>query len=812
MRATNLVTAASGRLGQVAVAIAVLATLVTAVPPAASAEACAKPLSDQATIVRISGPDRFATAACGSLVRFPDGTSTVLIARGDGASGFPDALAGTPLAHALTAPILLSQQSQLPAVTRAEIQRLGATRIRVLGGPASVSDGVLAELRRLAPDVARIAGADRYATAAMIAGQLGGTTAFLVDGTRSPDALTAGAAAARSGAALLLTEPGELPAVTRDALDGRTAVTIVGGDNSVSPAVEAALRGLDLEVDRLSGPDRQETAASVARAHPGQGTIHLVGGADAYLVDALAAGWLAARSGGGPVLYANQTSIGRGTDRYLRLGPLVGDPETWIIGGPVPVADEVATELEAHYEETRAGGPKAEVRGLWVHLFDPSLKSREGIREVLDTAASANMNTIVVQVARRHDAFYESDVLPQTTDEGWPADLDLLAELVPAAHARGLQVHAWYSVMPSIHTSMLDETLPDDHVHTLHGPGTADSWMAAVSYPNYDFMDPAIPGVQSHVTSMIAEVVERYDVDGVHLDYLRYEGIAGDQDPPRDEHPTTMQRYDDHRLPGESLADFLRAQTQDLARRIYVEVADADPTVVVSAALIAQAGGPTGDDLRASFETTKAYAVKAQDWRSWIDEGIVDHAYPMTYFRQSDATQAQWFDQWATFADEMDSGGHVTALGQASYLNCPAQSVEQIARAQRDVDGVVLFSFQGDAVPASSTEGSARCPSVQPGDLFRSLAAGPFATPAPVPPVVRKVAPTAGHAAVSAADGTVVTFTRNGTTRQVRTDATGVATAVWLAPGTWQVTAPGYAPTSITVSAGAVTRKAMLSP
>jgi hypothetical protein len=158
----------------------------------------------------------------------------------------------------------------------------------------------------------------------------------------------------------------------------------------------------------------------------------------------------------------------------------------------------------------------------------------------------------------------------------------------------------------------------------------------------------------------------------------------------------------------------------------------------------------------------------------------------------------------------MGTNDHVTALGQASYLNCPAQSFEQIARAQRDLDGAVLFSYQGDAVPASSAEGQRNCPTVEPGDLFRSLASGPFAQPAPVPAVPPKAAPAAGHAAVTAEDGAVVTFTDGHTTREVRADATGVATAVWLAPGTWTVSAADFATTTLTVTAGIVARKTLV--
>jgi hypothetical protein len=426
-----------------------------------------------------------------------------------------------------------------------------------------------------------------------------------------------------------------------------------------------------------------------------------------------------------------------------------------------------------------------------------------------------------VQGARRHDAFYDSDVLPPTSDPDLEAGLDMLGDLVPAAHARGLQVEVWFAAMPSFHPSMADEDPGPDHVHTLHGPdGTEGSWMAAGQEPGLDFMDPAIPGVQDHVAAMLREVVERYDVDGINLDYTRYECLTvndndtcatGGPDVPAspNQHPVTMQRYADHHETGETLADFMRAQTQDLVRRVYLEVADAAPSVLVSGDLIAQGAAPPGDD-HTAFEQTKAYWMKGQDWMAWLDEGIIDHAYPMDY-RSAVDPYAPWYADWVDFAAATDDADHVTAVGQAAFLNCVADSLDQIDLATSRTDGVMLYSWQGDVIADNPYRNDdvhdTRCPGDQRGDLLAALPAGPFADPAPVPAVPRKAAPTQGHVLVQAADGDRVTLTpTSGPAVTRRADATGHAGFVWVDPGTVQVGVEGAPTRTVTVTPGHVTR------
>lgn len=759
-----------------------------AASPLGVAPVCSLSVSTSHPITRLAGETRAGTAACASITGYPDGATTAVIARGDDAGGLADALAGTVLAHARSGPVLLTDPTRLPSETADELERLGVESVVILGGTTAVSRGVEQRIKDLGITTERRSGQTRAGTAAAIAADIGGTSAFIVNGRRPADALVAGAAAAREGAALLLVEDDTIPSDTLDALGDIDTITIVGGFGVVGEAVDNQLRTMARDVTRLGGASRYETAATVARVHPGAGTLHLVSGANKNLVDAIAGGWMGARADGGPVAYVAPDTIPQGTDRWLRLGVLKADTPTRVFGGQNAVTPAVIDLLDDRYDEAVAGGPADQVRGMWVHLFDSSLKSRAGIERVLDAATTANLNTIVVQVARRSDAFYASTVIPRTTDPQMPADMDLLEELLPAAHARGLKVHAWFSVMPSDHSVFQNEVLPADHINRTHGPESADPWMATVNLPSYDYLDPAIPGVQDHVVSMIKEVAANYAVDGIHLDYLRYAGVAGDQNPPQSEHPTTEARYAAHRLEGETKLEFMAAQTQDLARRIYVEVAEVAPQTVISAAVLAMGPGP-GPGF--PFTSTRTYAEKAQEWPAWVEEGILDEAFPMLYFDQS--KHSAWFDSWRQFAVGIDTPEQIISPGLGSYLNTDANNVVQTEAVERELDGSVIFSYQSEGIGAGTS-------------YFNGLSGGLHRTPAAAPTVAVKAAPTTGYLLVAAADGDMVTIVRNSTTITRRADATGHAAFVHLEPGLWELRGPDGPAGGVGITAGTVTR------
>jgi putative cell wall-binding protein len=165
-------------------------------------------------------------------------------------ASFPDALAGGAAAAKAGGPVLLTTQSSLPAATASELSRLKPGRIVVLGGSGVIADGLLATLRGYtAGSVTRLAGADRYATAAAISDSYpadGPSTVYLATGTTFPDGLAAAPVAGRGGAPLLLTSPTSLPPVVADALRrlNPSRVVVLGSSGAVGDAVLAAVRSL----------------------------------------------------------------------------------------------------------------------------------------------------------------------------------------------------------------------------------------------------------------------------------------------------------------------------------------------------------------------------------------------------------------------------------------------------------------------------------------------------------------------------------------------------------------------------------------
>lgn len=295
--------------------------------------------------VRLAGDDRVGTSIAVSQNSFlPESATAVVLARAD---RFPDALAGTPLAVEVGAPILLTGTDILDPRVEEEIARAmgeGGT-VHLLGGEDALSPAVEARLTQLGYDAPRVAGADRFGTAAAVLDTLGDVERILVTtGYRFPDALAAGAVAAAADGAVLFSA-GDAPSPATDAAiaaSGAGEVVAVGGPAAVAyPAVEAVV-----------GSDRNATAVAVAeRFVPDARYVGLARqGADgtdtdAGFADALAGGVHVGRLGG-PVLLTGTSELDVRTAEYLR-----GDAEavvrTYAYGGPSALTDAVVGQAEA---------------------------------------------------------------------------------------------------------------------------------------------------------------------------------------------------------------------------------------------------------------------------------------------------------------------------------------------------------------------------------------------------------------------------------------------------------------------------------
>lgn len=210
---------------------------------------------------RLSGSDRYHTAAAISQAGW-EKAETVVLARGD---QYADALAGVSLAFKEDAPILLTRPDSLHPATQAELERLEAKNVIILGGAAAVAQAVEDQLADLGLNVERVRGANRHGTAAAVAGKVapnGVDTAVIAYGSNFPDALAAASYAAAAGYPILLTDKAALPQETKDALKGLGVknTIVVGGTGAIADSVLAELP----EPIRVKGANRFATSVALA--------------------------------------------------------------------------------------------------------------------------------------------------------------------------------------------------------------------------------------------------------------------------------------------------------------------------------------------------------------------------------------------------------------------------------------------------------------------------------------------------------------------------------------------------------------------
>ncbi|MEO8247437.1 MAG: cell wall-binding repeat-containing protein [Chloroflexota bacterium] len=203
-----------------------------------------RPYAGAGGVSRLSGVDRYGTAAAVSRATFTPGVSVAYVVSG---LNYPDALAAAAAAGYAGGPVLLVPGTSLPATVRDELDRLNPARIVVAGGPSVISNAVVSQLLPLATaGVARLYGADRYATAVKISADAfksGAATVHVATGLAFPDALAGAAAAAKLDGPVLLVPGTSLPASVDEEVDRLNPVTvrILGGPTVVSSGVAAQL-------------------------------------------------------------------------------------------------------------------------------------------------------------------------------------------------------------------------------------------------------------------------------------------------------------------------------------------------------------------------------------------------------------------------------------------------------------------------------------------------------------------------------------------------------------------------------------------
>ncbi len=290
--------------------------------------------------------------------------------------------------------------------------------------------------------------------------------------------------------------------------------------------------------------------------------------------------------------------------------------------------------------------PKYEVRAVWLttiggidwpHSYAQSERSaekqKEELRAILDRLQKANINTILLQTRIRATTIYPSQYEPwDGCLSGFPGKspgYDALQFAIDECHKRGMEVHAWVVTIPvgkwnSYGCRQLRKRFP--------------RLIKRIDQDGY--MDPEATQTGCYLAEMCREIVQRYDVDGIHLDYIRY--------------PETWK----FRIS----KDQARGNITRIVEKIHQAVKKEKPWVKMSCSPI----GKFDDLSRYWSHGWNAYTKVAQDAQAWLKDGLMDELFPMMYFRG---------DQFFPFAIDWKehSYGKIIAPGLGIYFLDPKE-------------------------------------------------------------------------------------------------------------------------------------------
>ena len=275
--------------------------------------------------------------------------------------------------------------------------------------------------------------------------------------------------------------------------------------------------------------------------------------------------------------------------------------------------------------------PKHEIRATWLTTLGgmdwPRNKatSAEGIRrqqqelcDILDRLKEANFNTVMMQTRLRGDLIYPSaiETFPEalTGKTGKYPGYDALAFAIEECHKRGLELHAWIVTIPAGNNRQVKLL----GKHSI----VRKNRQICKQHEGAWYLDPGHPGAADYLSSIVREIVTRYDVDGIHFDYIRYPENAL-RFPDRD----TYRKYGKEK----DLKQWRRENINNIVRRLYTEVKQVKPWVKVSSSPV----GKFKDTSRYSSLGWNAYETVYQDAQAWLKEGIHDALFPMMYFKDN---------------------------------------------------------------------------------------------------------------------------------------------------------------------------------
>jgi uncharacterized lipoprotein YddW (UPF0748 family) len=384
---------------------------------------------------------------------------------------------------------------------------------------------------------------------------------------------------------------------------------------------------------------------------------------------------------------------------------------------------------KATYEKELIPSPPREFRAVWVATVanidwpsTPGLSTDEQQKQalaILDKAKELHLNAIVFQVRPHADALYKSDLEPWsyylTGQQGKAPDpfYDPLAFWVEQAHARGLELHAWFNPYRANHPANKSE-LSAKSIVKAH-----PELVRKLRTQGYYWMDPALKAVQDHSVGVVMDVVKRYDIDGVHFDdyFYPYREYNDNKDFPDDE------SWEAYKKSGGKLSrnDWRRDAVNSFIKRVYREIKATKPHVKfgISPFGIWRPGYPE------SIRGFDQYDILYADAKLWLNKGWVDYFTPQLYWPISQIPQSYpvllgWWAKENTKKRHLWPGLSIGRAGREGGVNEVLNQI-MVTRGMLPSDpGNVFFSM--------------RTLMTNRAELDDALLKGPYQAPALVPP------------------------------------------------------------------------------
>lgn len=371
-------------------------------------------------------------------------------------------------------------------------------------------------------------------------------------------------------------------------------------------------------------------------------------------------------------------------------------------------------------QEPLSERPKSEFRAVWLTTAfgldwpkgSSPAEQQNTLSNIIKNSASMDLNAIVFQVSARGDAHYRSERLPWASrlagtlgqDPGW----DPLEFAIEEARKYGMEVHAWYNVF---NIGMQALTAQYEAATPQHISITNPEYVRNVG-DDQIWLNPGIPAARQWAIDNVLEIVENYDVDAVHFDFIRYPNGGFPDD------AIIRGQFNENNI--NNTADWRRDNVNQFNRDVYAAVKDIKPWVKVGST-------PVGHyQTSGGWPALYAYSAVFQDGVAWLREGVNDYIVPQLYW--DIGGNAPDFDWLVNDWKNRNEGRHIY-VGIAAYRaggNDSQNSADQMGRQidtlrVNSISGHVFFRydnifrfnvFQGREAPRLNYNGPALIPTM----------------------------------------------------------------------------------------------------